>query len=270
MAIVNKLLHSLRRKPKPQSSNSQDNTIDTTEPDPPASSTLPLIPIALPQVLSTHQSRLPHQGWATILPPPHSLTTTSLALFQSSVRFFELPLAQKEKFKTSHGSEEGWSRIRGEKEMLTLRTLDRTPPQVRDAAHAFWAEVGALLRDQLLGIMAESLGLSPDALTDFVGPGAELGAEKTATMVRLFRYEGCNTTVGEGRVVAERTLLMCVVLLFAISTLNVHFSPNQPLLAIPTRSFLFLFLNFVTSHLRKTSSVVLASSPFPPMYITSL
>lgn len=223
MAIINKLLQSLRRKPKPQSSNSHDNTIDTTEPDPPTSSTLPLIPIALPQVLSTHQSRLPHQGWATILPPPHSLTTTSLALFQSSVRFFELPLAQKEKFKTSHGSEEGWSRIRGEKEMLTLRTLDRTPPQVRDAVHAFWAEVGALLRDQLLGIMAESLGLSPDALTDFVGPGAELGAEKTATMVRLFRYEGCNTAVGEGRVVAERTLLMCVVLLSAISTLNVHF-----------------------------------------------
>lgn len=234
MAIINKLIHSLRRKPKPQSSNDngqqqqqrqqqeQQHIIDTTEPDlPPTSSTLPLIPIALPQVLSTHQSTLPHQGWATILPPPHSLTTTSLALFQSSARFFDLPLAQKEKFKTSHGSEEGWSRIRGEKEMLTLRTLNQTPPQVRDAVLAFWADVGALLRDQLLGSMAESLGLSPDALTDFVGPGAELGAEKTATMVRLFRYEGCNTAVGEGKIVAERTLLMCVVLLLsAISTLK--------------------------------------------------
>lgn len=233
MAIINKLLQSLRRKPKPQSSNDngqqQQNIIDTTEPDlPPASSTLsstlPLIPIALPQVLSTHQSTLPHQGWATILPPPHSLTTTSLALFQSSARFFDLPLAQKEKFKTSHGSEEGWSRIRGEKEMLTLRTLNQTPPQVRDAVLAFWADVGALLRDQLLGSMAESLGLSPDALTDFVGPGAELGAEKTATMVRLFRYEGCNPAVGEGKIVAERTLLMCVVLLLsAISTLFIPF-----------------------------------------------
>ena len=105
--------------------------------------------------------------------------------------------------------------------MLTLRTLNQTPPQVRDAVLAFWADVGALLRDQLLGSMAESLGLSPDALTDFVGPGAELGAEKTATMVRLFRYEGCNTAVGEGKIVAERTLLMCVVLLLsAISTLK--------------------------------------------------
>lgn len=107
--------------------------------------------------------------------------------------------------------------------MLTLRTLDRTPPQVRDAVVAFWADVGGLLRDQLLGRMAESLGLSSDALTEFVGPGAELGAEKTATMVRLFRYEGCNTAVGEGRVVAERTLLMFVILLSFISTLNMSF-----------------------------------------------
>lgn len=254
MAIINKLIQSLRRKPKLQSSsdNSQQQEeqqeqqeqqqqyiIDTTEPDlPPTSSTLPLIPIALPQVLSTHQSTLPHQGWATILPPPNSLTTTSLALFQSSAKFFDLPLAQKEKFKTSHGSEEGWSRIRGEKEMLTLRTLSQTPPQVRDAVLAFWADVGALLRDQLLGNMAESLGLSPNALTDFVGPGAELGAEKTATMVRLFRYEGCNNAVGVGRIVAERRLLMCAVLLpSAISTLNIPLPKNLPLFTIPTGSF---------------------------------
>lgn len=224
MAIINKLLQSLRRKPKPQTDNNNDQQNFNTEPDPPTSSTLPLIPIALPQVLSTHQSTLPHQGWAALLlPPPQSLTTTSLALFQSSATFFDLPLAQKGKYKTSHGSEEGWSRIPGEKEMLTLRTLDRTPPQVRDAVVAFWADVGGLLRDQLLGRMAESLGLSSDALTDFVGPGAELRAEKTATMVRLFRYEGCNTGVGEGRVVAERTLPLFVMLLSAISTLNISF-----------------------------------------------
>lgn len=223
MAIINKLLQSLRRKPKPQTGNNNGQQPFNTEPDPPTSSTLPLIPIALPQVLSTHQSTLPHQGWATLFPPPQSLTATSLALFQSSAAFFDLPLAQKAKFKTSHGSEEGWSRIPGEKEMLTLRTLDRTPPQVRDAVVAFWADVGGLLRDQLLGRMAESLGLSSDALTEFVGPGAELGAEKTATMVRLFRYEGCNTAVGEGRVVAERTLLMFVILLSFISTLNISF-----------------------------------------------
>ena len=111
--------------------------------------------------------------------------------------------------------------------MLTLRKLDRTPPQVRDAVFAFWAEVGGLLRDQLLGRMAESLGLSSDALTDFVGPGVELGADKTATMVRLFRYEGCNTGVGESRVVAERTLLFFVRLLSVISTLKISFSPNR-------------------------------------------
>lgn len=105
---------------------------------------------------------------------------------------------------------------------------------MRDAVAAFWADVGSLLRDQLLGRMAESLGLSSDALTDFVGPGAELGAEKTATMVRLFRYEGCNTDVGEGRVVAERTLLLHVMLLSIISTLNTSFSPNRPPFTIPT------------------------------------
>lgn len=132
--------------------------------------------------------------------------------------------------------------------MLTLRTLDRTPPQVRDAVLAFWADVGALLRDQLLGSMAESLGLSPDALTDFVGPGAELGAEKTATMVRLFRYEGCNTAVGEARVVAERTLLMCVVLLSTISTLNIlSLHLIQPILLFELKFPPFFFLFFSTS-----------------------
>lgn len=73
--------------------------------------------------------------------------------------------------------------------------------------------------------MAQSLGLSPNALTDFVGPGAELGAEKTATMVRLFRYEGCNNPVGEGRVVAERTFAdVCRAssILLLVSTLKIH------------------------------------------------
>lgn len=263
MAIINKLLQSLRRKPKSQTGNKNDQQYFNTEADlPTSSSTLPLIPIALPQVLSSHQSTLPHQGWATLFPQPQSLTTTSLALFQSSATFFELPLSQKAKFKTSHGSEEGWSRIPGEKEMLTLRTLDRTPPQMRDAVVAFWADVGELLRDQLLGRMAESLGLSSDALTDFVGPGAELGAEKTATMVRLFRYEGCNTGVGDGRVVAERTLLLLVMLLSVVSTLSISFSPNRPPFTIPTREFSF----FLLSHLHYTTNKKEVSPLSPPLF----
>lgn len=62
------------------------------------------------------------------------------------------------------------------------------------------AAAGSLLNDQLSRI-AESLGLPAEALNVFSEPCSKLGAEKTATMLRLFRYEGSGkdepTTVAE-------------------------------------------------------------------------
>ncbi len=188
-------LKTLRRTRKP--SDADNNSDQTSVP--------PLLPVTFPQVLP-HNTTLPHQGWSTIIQHPSLPTTfrlelTSRALFEASAAFFALPPESKQEFKTIHGSEEGWSHIPGEKEMLTLRCLERTPAALRAAAEAFWAEAGGLLKE-ILGRIAESLGLSADALTVFMGPGVELGTEKTATMLRLFRYEGCDK--GSPRVVAER------------------------------------------------------------------
>ncbi len=137
--------------------------------------------------------------------PTDKLYEASQALFRASQAFFDLPLSYKESFKSELGSEEGWSRIEGEKELITLRCIGNTPKELKDAATAYWAEAGGLL-NQILGHIAESLGLPAEALTQFSEPCARLSAEKTATMLRLFRYEGFEGK--ESKVVAERKSIL--------------------------------------------------------------
>lgn len=91
--------------------------------------------------------------------------------------------------------------MEGEKEFVTLRSLANMPPELRDAAVEYWARVGALL-DETMGRVAKSLGLPAEALTCLSGPCKEMGENKTATMLRLFRYEGFEGQ--DSRVVAER------------------------------------------------------------------
>lgn len=164
---------------------------------------LPLRPVTFPKVLPYHQHALNDQGWSTITydTPTDKLHEASQALFRASRAFFDLPLSYKETFKTEIGSEEGWSRIEGEKELITLRCLEGTPKELKDAAASYWAEAGGLL-NEILGRIAESLGLPPEALTVYSEPCAKLPVEKTATMLRLFRYEGFEGT--ESKTVAER------------------------------------------------------------------
>ena len=53
-----------------------------------------------------------------------------------------------------------------------------------------------------LSRVAESLGLPANALNVYSEPCSKLGMEKTATMLRLFRYEGFEKD--EPKTVAER------------------------------------------------------------------
>lgn len=185
----------------------------------------PLIPSLLPLVLPQHQHTLPQLGWTTITfphsqiqpstattttpitrpspPQTHPLHAAATSLFAAAETFFELPTSEKSHYKTPLNSEEGWSHIAGEKEFITLRTLANTPDVLRSPAQTYWNLMGAHL-DCTLGRISTSLALpdAPDAgLRQFVGPCKEMPAaeaDKTATMLRIFRYEG-----DEAKVVAE-------------------------------------------------------------------
>ena len=173
----------------------------------------PLRPSSLPLVLSKHTPNLALQGWTTVsfpvpsseCPSQHPLQQGFENLFESSKAFFDQPIEEKEKWKTKLGSEEGWSRIEGEKEFITIRTVEGTPEILRDAAKQCWAAAGDLM-DGMLGRVSESLemdvGEGEGGLRRFVGLCKRLGEtkeDKTPTMLRLFRYEG-----EEAKIVAER------------------------------------------------------------------
>jgi hypothetical protein len=151
----------------------------------------PLNDFSLPKVRREHQQALVDQGWTTVTfdNHPDPLQQKLEALFQASKAFFALPAEYKSTFLTKEGSEDGWSRIEGEKEFITLRTIDATPPELREAAAAAWHEAGKLINEHL-GLIAGSLGLPPKALQVYSEPCIELNSQKTATMLRLFRYEG--------------------------------------------------------------------------------
>ncbi|KAF1921512.1 hypothetical protein BDU57DRAFT_510362 [Ampelomyces quisqualis] len=173
----------------------------------------PLIPSPLPLVLPEHQYTLPSLGWTTITFPQPSQSPSSSSplclhplqiayenLFEASQSFFALPSTEKNKWKHKLGSEEGWSSIPGEKEFITLRTLEYCPGILRARAKTYWDLMGAYLEDSL-GRIASSLSIPPEELQRFVGPCATFPAtesDKTATMLRLFRYESW-----EPKVVAE-------------------------------------------------------------------
>lgn len=176
----------------------------------------PLNPAPLPLVLPEHQATLPALGWTTITFPepshehpsssapsiqdPHPLQVAYEELFAASQAFFNLPADQKKRWKHKLGSEEGWSHIPGEKEFITLRTLEYCPDILRDPAKRYWDLMGAHLSGTL-GRISTSLGLpdgEDEGLRRFVGPCATMQAvdsQKTATMLRLFRYEGWDAKV---------------------------------------------------------------------------
>ena len=87
--------------------------------------------VSLPQTHPDHS--FPEYGWTTVFPHPE-LSESYQVLLEASKCFFALPEAEKETFKTRQGSEDGWNVIEGEKEFITLRSLERTPDEMKDAA----------------------------------------------------------------------------------------------------------------------------------------
>jgi hypothetical protein len=211
--IISRFRSKKRTSPKKLDAQTQPTVSQDVRP--------PLIPAPLPLVLPEHQQTLPSLGWTTITfpnssahspfpsteseflspsPGPHPLQTAYENLFAASQAFFAQAEEQKKEWKHRLGSEEGWSSIPGEKEFITVRTLAYCPEVLREPAKRYWGLVGRHCESTLSRIET-SLGLSDGALTDFVGPCGTIQEQeegKTATMLRLFRYEGW-----EAKVVAE-------------------------------------------------------------------
>ncbi|KAF2278248.1 uncharacterized protein EI97DRAFT_414600 [Westerdykella ornata] len=192
----------------------------------------PLIPSPLPLILPHHQAVLDDLGWSVITfpnaseshaPPPapgaHPLQTAAQDLFAASQIFFSLPESEKQKWVNKQlGSEEGWSCIPGEKEFITLRTLAGTPDVLKEAAQRYWNLMGDYL-DGCLGRLGTRIGVRDEGadhgLRRYIGRCKQMGIEeqdRSATMLRLFRYEGATT---DFKIVAEPHadlgLLSCVV-----------------------------------------------------------
>lgn len=212
LSSISKLISRLRGR------SSKDVELQKEQQNTPLNKRPPLKPSSLPLVLPEHQQSLANLGWTTItfpqphptssppldLPAPgsHPLQTAYESLFAASQAFFDLPSVEKSIWKHKLGSEEGWSSIPGEKEFITLRTLEYCPDILREPARRYWDLMGAHL-ENTLGRIATSLDIpEPDnpaqGLKQFVGPCGrmqETNDQKTATMLRLFRYEGWDAKI---------------------------------------------------------------------------
>jgi len=135
------------------------------------------------------------QGFTTFpISDRPSLHDAASALFNLSRAFFAQPQPEKEAFGIQdanvQGSEEGWSRVVGEKELLTLRRLGNTcPPSIEETGKKLWHECGQLMQEMTRAIEI-SLAMNPGALNGIVGPECELPTEqRVETLLRMFRYE---------------------------------------------------------------------------------
>lgn len=124
-------------------------------------------------------------------------------LFKASKSFFALPDAEKQRYLTNDGSEEGFSSIKGEKEFITLRRSDvgNCPEVLKAPVEAAWEAVFKVLNEGLKGVEV-NLDLPPSSLTRFAEPCLKMDDRARTTMIRLFRYEN-----DEVKTVAERKTL---------------------------------------------------------------
>jgi hypothetical protein len=151
-----------------------------------------------PQLYGLH-----NQGW-TILDlrsgDKNEIWQAISALLSDAKTFFATP----ETLKSAYGkgdSEEGWTKIGGEKEFITFRGLTSkyTPNNVGNSADKAWGLVFSLFYE-ILGDLAKAMKLEDDtALQRYCKSSLKLGLKNGASMIRIFRYE--NDT--EFKVLAE-------------------------------------------------------------------
>lgn len=194
----------LKRSSKPYPHNhdyeSEKQIVYAPPPYPP-----PLRHVVFPLIDPAQSLYLSFHGWASVpfTRPADPLFSALQHLLAASKTFFALSQEEKTRFNfPAADSEEGWSRIEGEKELITLRSdaEDRLPAVLREPAKECWRLCGELLNKMVEGV-EESLGMENGSLTAFSEPCLNILPEKTATMLRLFRYEG---SFAEEQVVAER------------------------------------------------------------------
>ena len=114
-------------------------------------------------------------------------------LFARSHEYFDLPAdsEHKTRYQAVSGpaaSEEGYSKISGEKSIITTRTSDRCPPILRDQLETAWRVTGAFMQ-KITAAIAQTLDLDPRVFEPFVTPCATLTETKTPTQLRMFRYD---------------------------------------------------------------------------------
>ncbi|KAL5518436.1 hypothetical protein ACEPAH_118 [Sanghuangporus vaninii] len=154
--------------------------------------------------------KLSTQGWVS-LPINNSesdpLYEAFSALFESSAQFFDLPEEERMKYrvaprKETNTSEEGYSRVEGEKCLITLRRAQTAPTEfeLRERAGKAWRASAGVMRDVLQAI-EESLGMSTGALVRTSEKQLELPGEgegNVATLMRMFRYDRPPVPVSPG------------------------------------------------------------------------
>ncbi|KAJ7200374.1 hypothetical protein GGX14DRAFT_372318 [Mycena pura] len=151
---------------------------------------------------------LASQGWLSV-PLPPDLEALYTRLFAQSASYFDLPSDAREKtaFAAPTGkaaSDEGFSDIPGEKQLITLRRVSGTPASLRETAMAAWDATGALFLDTVREI-ADSLELEDTHIFDEMSCEANGFAEKVraSSLLRLFRYNRPDGTLGTKKIVAE-------------------------------------------------------------------
>ncbi|KAJ7633338.1 hypothetical protein DFH06DRAFT_1222565 [Mycena polygramma] len=150
---------------------------------------------------------LASQGWLSV-PLPPDLESLYSSLFSDSAAFFTLPSDAPEKVRCAaptgkNASDEGYSDIPGEKQLITIRRLSGIPAPLCKSATEAWDATGELFMSAVRGI-AESLELDDADVFDAMSCEAHglPKSERASSLLRLFRYN--RPAVGETKkVVAE-------------------------------------------------------------------
>lgn len=138
---------------------------------------------------------LASKGFLPLLVADHEgMVDAYSRLFGLSASYFDLPEDSPEKTSVqapngARASEQGYSKIPGEKSILTVRTHDTCPPILHHPLAQAWNVTGAFLAGICRSI-AISLQLDPEVFAPFVEACKNLSpAPRTPTMLRMFRYD---------------------------------------------------------------------------------
>ena len=151
---------------------------------------------------------LASQGYLPLLLADHDgLVDAYSKLFKLSAAYFDLPEDSPEKTTVqapsgARASEQGYSKIAGEKSIVTVRTHETCPKMLHEQLELTWNLTGAFL-DTICKSIAATLHLDPDVFKPMTDPCCNLpSGKRTPTLLRMFRYD--RPVDGEAIITAER------------------------------------------------------------------